>query len=222
MYPGRSLLCALATLSALSLLARPAQAEMRLGPVLDLNVASVSIDSDELAGLETSSLTRYGAGVRFSIDLASGLSLDLSPMYLGKGVEIDVPAGVEDVSRITARYGYVELPVELRYAFLSGSVKPYLLAGPRLSILASGEGKAEFVGGSEQTEDLKETTKGVDFGVAFGGGVDLAVGQKAHAFVEGLYALGLTNFNDDPADAGASWKHRGFEIRAGVTFGLGK
>ena len=222
MYPGRTFSCALATLTALFFLAQPARAEMRLGPVLDLNVAKVSIDSDEMDGLETSSLTRYGAGVRLSIDLASDLSLALSPMYLGKGVEIDIPDGVEDVSRTTARYGYVELPVELRYAFLSGSVKPYLLAGPRLSFLTSGEGKVEFVSGPEQTEDLKDTTKGVDFGVAFGGGVDLALGQKAHAFVEGLWALGLTNFNDDPADAGATWKHRGFEIRAGVTFGLGR
>jgi hypothetical protein len=194
MHRGRTLLCALAAVAALTTFGRPAAAELRVGPALDLNVASVAVDSEEMAGIDTSSLVRYGAGLRLGLDLGRGFSLQATPMYLGKGVSFDFPPGVEDVDRATARYGF----------------------------LARAKGRTESVDGTDDTEDIKDMTKGLDVGVTLGGGIELDLGKKTHAFVEGVYGLGLTNILDDPDDPDGVWKHRGVQIRAGVTFSLGR
>jgi hypothetical protein len=49
--------------------------------------------------------------------------------------------------------------------------------------------------------DLKDTTKSVDFGLIFGGGLDMPVGQGGQKVGFDIrYNLGLTDINDDETD----------------------
>ena len=98
----------------------------------------------------------------------------------------------------------------LKFAFGSGDTKPYVMAGPTVGWLLSAE-----VDG----EDIKDDVKSIDFGIAFGGGVSLPMGNNT-VFVEGRYSLGLTDINDDPTDD-TKFKTKGIQIMAGITFPLG-
>lgn len=60
----------------------------------------------------------------------------------------------------------------------------------------------------------------MDFGLGFGAGVSFPLGTNA-LFVEGRYALGLSNINDDPEDPDTQIKNKGIQVIAGITFPLG-
>lgn len=75
--------------------------------------------------------------------------------------------------------------------------------------------------GYSEEVDIKDETKSIDFGLGFGAGVSFPAGNNS-LFVEGRYALGSTNLNDDPEDSETSIKTRGIQVMAGVTFPLGQ
>lgn len=72
------------------------------------------------------------------------------------------------------------------------TVKPSLFAGPALAIKLSGKVWAEYAG--ESDEDDIEDTKGTDFGLIIGGGIDFGLGadSKGKITVDLRYILGLT------------------------------
>jgi opacity protein-like surface antigen len=217
----KSPLWAITTVAALPFLASAASAaEVRLGVVGDLNVATASLDGEESVGIDTSSLARWGGGLRADIEVTPHLTVSLSPMVLGKGFETDIPPGVEDVRHGTNKLTYVEVPLDVRYAFGDGDVRPYLFAGPRVGFLTSAKSTLEYVDGSEEEIDFKDDTKSVDFGLAGGAGLDVRLTDHSRGFIEALYAQGLTNFNDDPGAPNDTYKNHGFQVRAGLTFSL--
>ena len=72
----------------------------------------------------------------------------------------------------------------------------------------------------QDEDDIKDDVKNIDFGLAFGGGVSLPMGNKT-VFVEGRYSLGLTDINDDSDPDADKIKTKGIQIMAGITFPLG-
>ena len=68
----------------------------------------------------------------------------------------------------------------LKFAFGSSETKPYVMAGPTVGYVLSVK-LDDPVGGEE---DIKDTTKDFDFGIAFGGGVSFPAGNNT-VFVEG-------------------------------------
>jgi len=70
-----------------------------------------------------------------------------------------------------------------------------------------------------EEQDIKDDIKSIDFGLAFGGGVSLPMGNNT-VFVEGRYSLGLSDINDDSSDD-TEIKTKGIQIMAGITFPLG-
>ena len=78
--------------------------------------------------------------------------------------------------------------------------------------------------GETSTVDLKDQTKSVEFGVGFGGGVRVPMGNY-QVFVEARYALGLTKVND-PADetdplSEVDIKTKGIQVFAGFVIPVG-
>ena len=102
----------------------------------------------------------------------------------------------------------------LKFAFGSSDTKPYVMAGPTVGYLLSAKVKDP-----DGEEDIKDDIKNIDFGLAFGGGVSLPMGNNTF-FVEGRYSLGLSDINDDPNDD-TKIKTKGIQIMAGITFPLG-
>lgn len=197
----------LLVLSFMLCMVLPASAQMDVGVLGGLNLANLSVDPGIGADLKTR--TGFGFGGVLGIGLGEMFSLEFEPMFLQKGAKAE--AGGTD-GKIKA--DYLEVPVMLKVPFGQGNVKPYVMAGPQVGYLLSAKVEA---GGQEQ--DIKDDVKSIDFGVAFGAGVGIPAGNNT-VFIEGRYALGLTDVNDDSNDP-TEIKTKGIQIFAGITFPLG-
>jgi opacity protein-like surface antigen len=191
----------------------PASAQVNLGVCGGLNLASCDIDPSEGA-LETSNLTGFGFGGVLDYSMNGCIALHLEPMYLQKGTKADW-----DVFELEDKLAYLEVPVMLKYSFGTREIRPYVIAGPTIGYLLSAKGKVTG-GGYSGEEDIKDETKSLDFGLAFGAGVSVPVSNHP-IFLEARYAMGLTNINDDPDDPDTDVKTKGIQILAGITFPLG-
>ena len=190
----------------------PASSQVRFGIVGGLNLANVSIDPDE--GLDFKNRTALGVGGVLDFGLGNIVFIHFEPMFLQKGTKVE-----EGGSKLEIDADYIEVPLLLKFAFGTSGTKPYIMVGPTLGILMSAKWKVTAEGISAEV-DVKDTTKGIDFGVSFGAGVSMPLGQNS-LFVEARYALGLTNFNDDPEDPDTDIKTKGIQVFAGMTFPLG-
>jgi len=189
----------------------PASAQVHLGVLGGLNLANLSVDPDE--GVDFSSRTAFGFGGVLDYGLGEYIALHLEPMYLQKGTEAK-----EEGVDIEVKLAYLEVPLMLKYAFGTSGTKPYVIAGPTIGFNLSAKVKGSE-GGVSAEIDVKDDIKSIDFGLAFGGGVSLPMGNNT-IFVEGRYSLGLSDINDDSSDD-TEIKTKGIQIMAGITFPLG-
>ncbi len=115
-------------------------------------------------------------------------------------------------SKWTGKYNYLEIPILFKYQIpMEGSIRPNLFAGPAPAFLLSAEEEWEysdhngigFTNGDDHsgTTDVKDDTNSFDFGLIFGGGVDIDMGSGMLVF-DVRYNLGLTKIDsrDDPND----------------------
>ena len=163
----------------------------------------------------------FSAGAFLGIDLHEYFRLQFEGQYVQKGTEWS-----EDGVDITFKLNYVELlvPATLTIPMENSSVTPRLYAGPSVAFELSCKVTGEIDGESESF-DCEEVpggpveTKSVDFGVFFGGGVDIAVGNGAIT-LDVLYNLGLSNINDAEGET-EDVKNRNIQILIGYGFKLG-
>jgi opacity protein-like surface antigen len=214
----------------------PAGAQVKLGVIGGLNLANVSTDPDPAQGLDLKNRTAFGVGGVLDVRLTENVALCLEPMYLKKGTNLE--GRTADVDPVfAALFGsinidlkmnanYLEIPAFLKLAFGTSTTKPYLMAGPTLGFRLSAKqtGTISSVGFIEVEEkideDIKDNVKSTDFGLGFGAGVSFPAGNNA-IFVEGRYALGLSDVNDDPEDLDTKIKTKGIQFMAGITFSIG-
>jgi hypothetical protein len=208
---------AVATLAVVA----PAMAEMRVGGVGGVNLATLSTEEQ---GVELGTLTRWGAGGVLEVDLGERLAVATRPMFVGRGADIEALPGLGDVaargpgSYARTELDYIELPLLLKYSLPTGGVRPYLIAGPSLGIRLDATGVSKFGTAPEERANLEDDLERTDWGLSAGAGLGTNVGS-AYVFAEAVYALGLTNINKDASEG--SGKNRGLQIRAGVTLRLG-
>ena len=190
----------------------PANAQVNFGVIGGLNLANLSVDPDQ--GVDLSNRTAFGIGGVLSFGVGETLALQLEPMFLQKGAKLKLSEqGFTLEAEI--KVSYIEVPAMLKFAFGSGDTKPYVMAGPTVGYLLSAKVKDDM-----EEQDIKDDVKNIDFGLAFGGGVSLPMGNNT-LFVEARYSLGLSDINDDPDDPDTSIKTKGIQIMAGITFPLG-
>lgn len=195
------------------LIADGAQAgELRLGAWLGPNVASLDIEGVPEA--ERESRTDLAAGGVLGWRWNSGWSLQLRPSYAGRGARVQIEGAQADISA-----GYFELPLLVTRELGSGRARPYLLAGAAFAQRTSA--KAKF-GATEI--DIDDDFESSDASLRFGAGLR---GNRdgAEPFVEVEYTHGLKDLNTAGAGLGSevgAIRNRGFQIRAGVSFGLGE
>jgi opacity protein-like surface antigen len=213
-------------------IALPAGAQHRIGVIGGLNLANFSTDPDPV-GFDFKNLTAFGVGGVLDFRLAENVALHLEPVYLQKGTKaegrIDDPGVGPFNIDLKEKVNYLEIPAFLKLAFGTSTTKPYLMAGPTLGFRLSAKQTGTIsVGGFEEKidEDIKDTRKSIDFGLGFGAGVSFPAGNNS-IFVEGRYALGLTDVNDEPVDPEdpdapkTKIKTKGIQLMAGITFPLG-
>lgn len=197
----------LAVLFIIATTAQPAE----LGFTGGLNMANQTGD-----WTENKTLLTFGGGAFGSVPLAPQISVQAEVLYMMKGTKWDYEEdgiSIEEKFKLT----YLEIPVLFKYEVpMEGSISPLFFAGPALGILLSAK---VDVAGIEL--DVKDFTKGTDFGVVFGGGAAVKAGEKAKVMFAARYTLGLSNLNDDPDDPDFSFKNGVISVFGGFAFGFG-
>jgi hypothetical protein len=138
------------------------------------------------------------------VDFAGPFALQPELTYIQKGAENP------DLDT-TTKLDYIEIPVLAKFQVpLSGPVSPSLFAGPTLGFNVVSEDEDD----EGNTQDL-DNISGTEFGLAFGGGVDVGL-SAGTLMVDVRYGLGLSNVLDSDADQSAN--NQGFMITAGFAF----
>ncbi len=176
----------------------------------------------------TDSKLGFSAGANLAVDLHEYFRLQFLGQYVRKGAEEQV-LGVD----VKFNLDYIELlvPATLIIPIENSPIMPRLFVGPAIafeldcSVSAEGGGVSVDVGCDEFSDvsgdpDDDVETKSIDFGVLFGGGVDVAVGNGAIT-LDVLYNLGLADINDIPDDP-FSVKNQNIQILAGYRFFFGR
>ena len=178
--------------------------EMTIGVTGGVNIAKVA--GDDVDGWDSRTAPFFGGFLEFPITPLMSIQPEL--LYTMKGATSTDEEGCD----VTAKLDYIEIPVLLRVNIpMEGSIKPFVVAGPGLGFNSTA--KFECDGEEEDIEDIKS----MDFGLIFGGGVGIPVGEGSYMIsLFARYELGLTTIDDSEYDEDV--KNRAISIGAGVGF----
>jgi Outer membrane protein beta-barrel domain len=144
------------------------------------------------------------------------LSLDIQPLRLevspeilyasrGAGIEIGALTGSYDLS-------YLAVAVLPRIAYSLGGVTPYLVVGPELAFLLSGE----IVNSMGNVTDIEDNFTSTDFGLVIGLGADVPISSQGALVFELRATLGLVSI--DGQGDGDDIKNRGLLFMLGYQY----
>lgn len=168
--------------------------EISFGAKGGLNIAKVS---NTIFDEETRAAVYLGGFAR--VGLNENWSIQPELLYSGQGFKYDVPI----LGEYKVRLNYINLPVMVQYHFIP---EFHVEAGPQLGFLVA----AKNIHG-KTTVDIKDQTKGVDFGLGFGFGYETDFGLG----IGGRYNFGLT----DVFESDKSQKNSVAQIGLYYTFG---
>lgn len=191
-----------------------AQTVVRLGPVVGLNLSTLSA-SDPSEDIEVDSRLGPLFGGFVSFDLSPSFSIQPELLYTRRGADLPI----EDITG-SIKLDYIQIPLLARVRFPGSSVTPFLQAGPALAFKSSCKVGAS-AGGVSETVDCTDDDldfvglKSTSLSGIVGAGLD--VGN----FQVGLrYDHGFTNIIRD-AGPGEKAANRAFSITVGYGFRLG-
>jgi hypothetical protein len=190
---------ALAAAAALTLgLAAQARAQVEVGVKAGLTFATIS---ESNLSPNFGNKTGFAAGVHFGIPLGSNFMLQPEGLIIQQGASVSTTGGDGDI-----KLTYFQVPLNLRLNFGSGSVRPFILAGPYAAFKLSCSIDDVL---STDCDDID--VEGTDYGVDFGGGI-----RFSKLFLEARYNLGLNDVSK--LEEGFDSKQRVFVVMVGIAF----
>ncbi len=178
---------------------------LSFGARAGINIAEASFDSDA-DGPDTSARIGIVSGGFVTIPLVSWLELQPEVLYSQKGAGFN-EEGIDS----SVRLDYVEFPILARVSRRGSGLQYYIAGGPSLAVRVRARARADFGGATEEI-DISDEVETTDFGVAFGGGIELG-----RLVVDARYTLGLKDVDKDDTDA-VKVTNRAFSFTAGVRF----
>lgn len=220
-----------------------AQTHFGVGARAGLNLANTSYSPDVnsvVPGASQSGRTLFLVGGIFQLAFAGPLALEVEPTYIQKGTVLEGSnitflnaQNVEEVFtnlKLTYKFSYIELPILLRvYIPVQGiNLKPYAEAGPTVGFNLSSSYTADytiqFQGSGSTNQDNSSNTSSVEFGLAFGAGLEYGVAPSTSIGLDIRYSLGLsdilTNQTAQPGQQTISEKTNGFQFTVFSMFAL--
>ncbi len=125
-------------------------------------------------------------GIGLEKKLSHNLLLEFDFLYFKKGSKVK-PSDPSDAKR-KYNLNALSIPILLRFKFSDGT-SPYVFGGMEISALMDHEIKDE----GQEAIDIKDNTKSLDYGIAFGCGYEIELQEYLFFFVEARYHLGLRN-----------------------------
>ena len=137
--------------------------------------------------VEPSTKMGINFGLWLQYKLSPQFAIQPEVLYVSKGAKYE-----EGTDKVTIKANYIQVPVLFKYLIpTNGKISPNIFAGPFLGFKASAKAKYE-TGAGESEEDLDDA-KSTEFGVTFGGGIDIAAGEKGVITLDARYDLGMSN-----------------------------
>jgi len=164
-----------------------------------LSLASMTYSFEDSEELNKYKKTKLGFQGGLGFEIGGRIALEVDFLYIQKGVIFkgSEPDGNFDLKFFTDE---LCLPVLMKFNFLPGST-PFILAGGEIGYVYDNKVKYHVEIPSipldeSGTEDLKEDTNRIDYGLVLGGGFELATGA-VNLVIEGRYHLGLSNLSKE-------------------------
>ena len=165
-----------------------AQDNLKFGVKAGVNFATFGGDVEDV-----DSRTGFHAGVVAEFKLSENFSIQPELMYSQMGAKLDyvdsdgiIQYNVES----TSKFDYISLPILAKYYIIEGlSIE----AGPQIGFLVSAKQEDKISGIGEQSSDVKEGSKSIDFGLAGGLAYDLPIG----VFFQARYYAGIANIAEE-------------------------
>lgn len=171
------------------------------GGFLAANVTFSDIEGYDPGEYKKSRLGFFG-GVGY--ESGSRLGFELDVMYMPKGVKYSGDISTTELNgsfEFTFAVTEVSVPLLLKMRLMPGST-PYIVAGGEVGLILSSKVKYKIETGTETisgTEDAKDSTASLDYGIVFGLGYELNSGPIP-IYVEGRYHLGLADITAADGD----------------------
>ncbi|MBR1575578.1 MAG: PorT family protein [Bacteroidales bacterium] len=108
------------------------------------------------------------AGLAYNLPLGAGFALQPELLYNVKG--FNWGAESSDVLKEKAKFGYVELPVQLQWGLDLVMLRPYVLAEPFVGYAVSGK---KVLGGTEAKVDWEGMKSRLEYGLGIGAGIEV-------------------------------------------------
>ncbi|WP_420615557.1 outer membrane beta-barrel protein [Candidatus Palauibacter sp.] len=197
-------------LAGLTFVAAPATAQTMLGLRGGVGFATVSIEGVEV---EEESVSRIVTGVDLGIRASRFFGLRLGGAYAQKG-----GAATVEGFRVSLNVDYLQLSALTRLATPDdGGLSVGVMVGPwaayRLSCDVEAAAESFRLNAHCDNADFSDfDIKALDYGLAFGGGVELPLVGNLRLGLDALYSLGLAEV--DEAEA----KTRHLTLQAGLVF----
>jgi hypothetical protein len=154
------------------------------------------------------SRTGFVGGVFVAIAAGESVLVQPEVLFTQKGARY-AAQGNELVYQID----YLEVPLLLKARIGSGATRVALFAGPAAGFKLDAKIVSRTADGEESTNDtVSDQLRSVDWGLVFGGGLDIAAGEGTLT-LEGRYRLGLSNLGRDPEPGETT---SGFNPKSGV------
>ncbi|MBU8933540.1 MAG: PorT family protein [candidate division Zixibacteria bacterium] len=177
-----------------------------VGKGIKAGINMANITGDDVDDLDMKLGFGFGGFLVYAV--SPQLVIQPEVLYMMKGAQFDD----EDGETWKIKVDYLEIPVLVKFKFpTEGNFKPCLFAGPALGILMSAK---------VEDEDIKDDLKSIDFGLAFGGGFGLVMGEGMLTF-DARYTLGMSNVNDWDVEEGETLpdnKNANISIMLGYSF----
>lgn len=212
------------------LVAAPLMAQTMVGVRAGLNRATWSevFDEETLSAIEahggaTIEDPRMGAvaGIDVAFPVAAAIELRVGGAYAQKGHSLSFSGpGVGGSS--VAEIDYLQVSALGRVgSSRDGPLSVGVLLGPwmafRLSCELSASAYFAEFGSMDESASCGDEGRKRDFGVAVGGGVELAVSDGLSLGLDLVYSIGLSRIDDDPNAP----KNRSLAVQAGVVIPVG-
>ena len=143
---------------------------------------------------DTGSRIGFAGGVYMNYPVAGSFSFQPELLFVMKGFKADIKEEIGSIE-LTGKFNYIEVPLIARFAVpLEGALKPWFCFGPSIgfNMSADVEGKYTLMGESiDLSGDFSDATKGTDFSILFGGGMEYPVGPGMLTF-DFRYQIGLS------------------------------
>jgi len=198
-------------------------------PAFGQNLAAgvkAGVDFADLGGFEDPPFN-YSTDLKTGFSFGGFLGIDLHPMFRLQGELQYVQKGAKATqagNEAKFHVNYIEVLVPLTLLIpVEGAVAPRLYVGPSLAfeLDCKAKGQIEDEDVDLTCDELGATTNTTDFGVLFGGGIDIAVGSGAVS-LDVLYNLGLGDIaKEDPTDPKVEVTNRNIQILVGYGFRFG-